>query len=913
MPLDGLMRPLGFLALLLLMGAAAACGKDSATLAESSTSQSAVTPVAQSVSPAAWGVPFPYEPGPGGISGSWPVPDRSVSAETQIVRLGDECFDIADDAIPDTDEHLLYLNSDTGGFCWGIYQFHGVGADDVPFGVSLDYEVSPDGQYWAGIADYNRLRWQWLPILPSGSGDFFTIPSQLGPVSPGGSIYLAVVVVSPVACAIQQVALTKQLTLPPPQALTASDGICCNAIYLDWTDPALSYPGLSYDGIAIQRALDTGGPWEEIGSVTAGETHFEDLHDFGSNNYPYNTPVYYRVLTEAGLAYSEPSLADTGFRVLGNVTNLTASDGEYGDGIHLSWGGVVAAEGYTLEYMNGAGDPPDWTTLVALPQQTSFIHGPATPPGDEAQELADYIYRVKANYQGEHSPEWSNEDQGFYMATPVAQLQADATRGPAPLMVQFNAGGSYDPGGGSITTYEWDWEGDGVWDHNSGSDPLMGYTYRKFGMFSAKVRVTDDESQTAIASLQIEVPGWVHTWGGASTDESTGVAIDIQGNIWVSGSSLSTGSGNWDINILKYSPAGELLLCKTWDNGDHDLATGIASDGTSIYISGITVLPGGTADDVLFLKYSTAGELLTQSAWDSSYGAGGEAIALDSSGNAYVVGWVQLASNGWEALILKYNSSGVLQWAKSWGRSLQDMASSCVSGDGQVFVAGTFDSNGSIGHVFLLRLAEDGALSWQKSWSSGANDIGRGVAVDSGSVFVCGRTDGFGVTDSDALLLRYSAGGVLEWQKTWGESSYEGFSGLVASGGLVFCTGDAIHGSNRTIPLVRFNSDGSCQFGRLFESGSGSIHTACGIAVDDQVRLYFGGQASDADGDWISVGIAPVDRSGTASDITGAAFSDQSQPVQVLSGTEGTLSGVMDTGGGDQDSLVMCYETLALE
>jgi hypothetical protein len=26
--------------------------------------------------------------------------------------------------------------------------------------------------------------------------------------------------------------------------------------------------------------------------------------------------------------------------------------------------------------------------------------------------------------------------------------------------------------------------------------------------------VTDDELQTAVASLPVDVPGWVHSWGG---------------------------------------------------------------------------------------------------------------------------------------------------------------------------------------------------------------------------------------------------------------------------------------------------------------------------------------------------------------------------------------------------------------
>jgi probable HAF family extracellular repeat protein len=84
---------------------------------------------------------------------------------------------------------------------------------------------------------------------------------------------------------------------------------------------------------------------------------------------------------------------------------------------------------------------------------------------------------------------------------PVAMASADVTSGRAPLSVNFTASGSYDPDGGSITGY--------VWDFGDGSAPVPGsdasHLYAAAGSFLAVLTVTDDQGLTATAQVQITV------------------------------------------------------------------------------------------------------------------------------------------------------------------------------------------------------------------------------------------------------------------------------------------------------------------------------------------------------------------------------------------------------------------------
>ncbi len=90
---------------------------------------------------------------------------------------------------------------------------------------------------------------------------------------------------------------------------------------------------------------------------------------------------------------------------------------------------------------------------------------------------------------------------------PVAELTADPMEGDAPLDVSFNASGSSDIDG-PIAKYEWDWEGDGVYDHDSGSVPTAEHTYDIAEAYDPQVRVTDEHNGTDTASVTVTAGTW---------------------------------------------------------------------------------------------------------------------------------------------------------------------------------------------------------------------------------------------------------------------------------------------------------------------------------------------------------------------------------------------------------------------
>ena len=84
---------------------------------------------------------------------------------------------------------------------------------------------------------------------------------------------------------------------------------------------------------------------------------------------------------------------------------------------------------------------------------------------------------------------------------PIADVQASATSGLAPLTVSFASSGTFHPEG-LLIDYAWDLDGDGETDSTS---PTTEWTYTENGRYIARLTVTDPNERTATATVTVFV------------------------------------------------------------------------------------------------------------------------------------------------------------------------------------------------------------------------------------------------------------------------------------------------------------------------------------------------------------------------------------------------------------------------
>lgn len=86
--------------------------------------------------------------------------------------------------------------------------------------------------------------------------------------------------------------------------------------------------------------------------------------------------------------------------------------------------------------------------------------------------------------------------------TPIVRATGAPTSGDAPLAVGFGGSAVDD---GQIVLWEWDFDGDGTFDHASSTSAAVSHTYPDAGSFVAALRATDDQGLTSVDLVEVAV------------------------------------------------------------------------------------------------------------------------------------------------------------------------------------------------------------------------------------------------------------------------------------------------------------------------------------------------------------------------------------------------------------------------
>ena len=292
---------------------------------------------------------------------------------------------------------------------------------------------------------------------------------------------------------------------------------------------------------------------------------------------------------------------------------------------------------------------------------------------------------------------------------------------------------------------------------------------------------------------------WQRSLGGNSSDYGYSVAVDSSGNVYVVGMTFSTGPGVGAILIAKFNSSGTLQWRRTLGGSGSDYGYGIAVDSSgNSYVTGYTTGGGYGNDDIITAKYDTNGNIQWQRILGGTGNDGADAIAVDSSGNAYVFAHTESAGAGnYDMLVAKYNSSGSIQWQKTVGTGpgiLEWSQGIEVDSSGNIYLAGyTIGSGvGAGSYDFLItKLNSSGAFQWSRTLGGSSLDYGRAIAVDSsGNVYVTGETASTGTGMYEGLIVKYDSSGTLQWQRIFYGSQNEYLNGIgVDNSGNVYVGG----------------------------------------------------------------------------------------------------------------------------
>ncbi|MCS7127785.1 MAG: hypothetical protein N3E36_00700 [Sulfolobales archaeon] len=198
----------------------------------------------------------------------------------------------------------------------------------------------------------------------------------------------------------------------------------------------------------------------------------------------------------------------------------------------------------------------------------------------------------------------------------------------------------------------------------------------------------------------------------------------------------------------------------------------VGRDNT-IYAVGYTMGLGAVRADTLIVKFDSDGKVLWsliagESQFDYSWG-----IATwynSTSGKGYVIVSGQTNSfpvgGGYDCLVLKLSSEGMLEWSIVFGASELDRLEEVVVDEhGFIYVAGATYSGGIPG-VLVAKISPEGQLVWITSFRGDKGDAAYSVYVDNDYVYAAGYTESYtsgelGGHDAFVALLDKNSGEVV--------------------------------------------------------------------------------------------------------------------------------------------------------
>ena len=373
--------------------------------------------------------------------------------------------------------------------------------------------------------------------------------------------------------------------------------------------------------------------------------------------------------------------------------------------------------------------------------------------------------------------------------------------------------------------------------------------------------------------------------GGSMLDQSNGIAVDANGDAWIAGSTTSVdfpvmgapspaNGGGTDAFIAKIDPTGRTLLFSTYLGGSGtDQANGIAVDPQgNAYVTGSTNSPnfptktplqaanaGGL--DAFAVKLTSSGSLVYSTYLGGSRNDSAAGIAVDINGIAYIAGSTsssnfptmspqQSAYHGeQDAFVLKLNAAGsALLYSTYLGGTSSDQANGiAVDSFGSAYIAGATQSGdfpvsvpfqatyGGAGDAFVVKLNSSGFVVYSTFLGGNGVDAANAIAVDSsGDAFIAGSTtSGFQVSRQVGTNFPVSNAFQPRWSDVFTEfGSPDAFLTKLNPTGsaLVFST----YFGGATTGIIT-----------IFNRFPGGPDIAYGVAVDSAGNAYLTGSTSE--------------------------------------------------------------------
>ena len=349
------------------------------------------------------------------------------------------------------------------------------------------------------------------------------------------------------------------------------------------------------------------------------------------------------------------------------------------------------------------------------------------------------------------------------------------------------------------------------------------------------------------------------TSAGQNADSGKEIAIDNNGNVYVTGTSYTNGTNGFDIVTIKYDALGNEIWATIFNGTGSalDEARDIAVDTNGfVYVTGYTTSTGANYNYIT-IKYNPSGV----QQWATTYNGTGNgfdeayAIVLDALGNSYVTGSSDAGSQGSNYVTIKYSPTGVQQWAASYngpGNSIDAATQIKLDALSNVYVSGHSDGSGTDLDIATVKYNNSGAQQWVSRFNGGLNffDVPEALYIDNlNNIYVAGATYGGLATLNDYVTIKINSSGTQQWAKTFDgplNDEDKAFDVVADQNQNVYVTGRSMgaNGTAENMVTIKYDVSGNVLWSDTYNGPTSGYDDAQQMRLGNSGALYITGYSA---------------------------------------------------------------------
>jgi len=288
---------------------------------------------------------------------------------------------------------------------------------------------------------------------------------------------------------------------------------------------------------------------------------------------------------------------------------------------------------------------------------------------------------------------------------------------------------------------------------------------------------------------------WSKTYGGSAFEGVNSVIQTNDGGYLLAGGTDSFGAGDIDMWLVKTNSLGDSLWSRTYGGYGDDLASSVIQTGDGGYLLAGGTVSFGTGDgDMWLVKTNASGDSLWSKTYGGSESEGANSVIQTNDGGYLLAGGTGSFGTGYSDMwVVKTNALGDSLWSKTYGGIYNDGANCLIqTSDGGYLIAGWTLSFGAGGeNLWLVKTNAWGDSLWSRTYGGYDYDAANSViSTSDGGYLLAGGTNSFGSGFRDIWLVKTNAAGDSLWSKTYGGVGYDrAFSVVQTSDGAYLLAG----------------------------------------------------------------------------------------------------------------------------